>query len=410
MHAQHTALHNELHARPPIYFEGPACLHHYAFTLEGDDVTTLLNHLAELTEVAVTPDQVQQIVSCQGCLVKWERHTEFFTLTIKHDNNSNPRIWPTPPTFLARLLADVADKIISASVLRVETANRWAGSVEAYGLDQPAGSQVGGGDATVWSDFNLDDQQRNRLLMVNDNLDSYRLGRMARRLFDIETYRIMAMLALPEAKALSRELQHYETELSALSHQHAEQHTSPAEPLLNALTLLSAKLERCGVQTRQRFSATDAYASIVLARINELREERIGNYPRLGMFILRRFEPAVRYCDAMNRRVETLATSATRLNDLLRTRTQVEIERQNYKILQSLDARASSQLKIQKAVEGLSIIVISYYIFSLMKLGLESLRALGVDIEPNLAASVIAPLSTLIIAILTWRIWKVKKH
>ncbi|MFP3441210.1 DUF3422 family protein, partial [Pantoea sp. SIMBA_133] len=102
------------------------------------------------------------------------------------------------------------------------------------------------------------------------------------------------------------------------------------------------------------------YANIVLARINELREERIGNYPRLGMFILRRFEPAVRYCDAMNRRVETLATSATRLNDLLRTRTQVEIERQNYKILQSLDARASSQLKIQKAVEGLSIIVISY--------------------------------------------------
>lgn len=99
MHAQHTALHNELHARPPIYFEGPACLHHYAFTLEGDDVTTLLNRLAELTEVAVTPDQVQQIVSCQGCLVKWERHTEFFTLTIKHDNNSNPRIWPTPPTF-----------------------------------------------------------------------------------------------------------------------------------------------------------------------------------------------------------------------------------------------------------------------------------------------------------------------
>lgn len=410
MHHQHAALHNELHARPPIYFEGPACLHHYAFMVNGDDIDALLIRLADATGTTATLDQVQQIVSCQDCSVKWERHTEFFTLTIKQASSESPQVWPAPPAFLNTVLADYAEHIVNASVLRVETANRWAGSVEAYGLDQPAGSKVGGGDATVWSDFNLDEQHINRLLLVNEHLDSYRLGRMVRRLFDIETYRMMAMLALPEAKALSSELQHYEAELSALSHQHAEQHTAPAEPMLSALTLLSAKLERCGVQTRQRFSATDAYANIVLARINELREERLGNYPRLGMFILRRFEPAVRYCDAMNRRVETLATSATRLNDLLRTRTQVEIEGQNYKILQSLDARASSQLKIQKAVEGLSIIVISYYIFSLMKLGLESLKALGFDIEPSVAATVIAPLGALIIAVLTWRIWKVKQH
>jgi uncharacterized membrane-anchored protein len=410
MHYQHAPLHNELHARPPICFEGPACLHHYAFLIDNGDVNTMLSRLAEATESIITPDQVQQIVSCQGCSVKWERHTEFFTLTIKHTNSDDPRIWPEPPAFLDSVLANYADKIVCASVLRVETANRWAGSAEAYGLDQPAGSRVGGGDATVWSDFNLDKQQRNRLLLVNDSLDSYRLGRMARRLFDIETYRMMAMLALPDAKALSGELQCYENELSTLSHQHAEQHTAPAEPMLNALTLLSAKLERCGVQTRQRFSATDAYASIVFARIDELREERVRHYPRLGMFILRRFEPAVRYCDAMNRRVETLATSATRLNDLLRTRTQVEIEGQNCKILQSLDARASSQLKIQKAVEGLSIIVISYYLFSLMKLGLQSLGALGVHIEPTVAAAIIAPLGLLILTVLTWRIWQVKKH
>ncbi|WFE71104.1 DUF3422 domain-containing protein [Halomonas sp. M1] len=410
MHHQHAALHNELHARPPIYFEGPACLHHFAFVLEGDDVDAMLIRLADATGTTVSPDQVQQIVSYQECSVKWERHTEFFTLTIKQANSDDPQTWPTPPEFLHSVLADYTDQIISASTLRVETANRWAGSVEAYGLDKPAGSRIGGDDATVWSDFNLDDRHINRFLLVNDRLDNYRLGRMARRLFDIETYRMMAMLALPEAKALSSDLQYYEAELSTLSNQHAEQHTSPAEPLLSALTLLSAKLERCGVQTRQRFSATEAYSSIVFARISELREERIGHYPQLGMFILRRFEPATRYCDAMNRRVETLATSATRLNDLLRTRSQVEIEGQNYKILQSLDARASSQLKIQKAVEGLSIIVISYYIFSLMKLGLESLSALGIDIEPNVAATVLIPLGTLIIATLTWRVWKVKKH
>nr|WP_298055899.1 DUF3422 family protein [uncultured Halomonas sp.] len=157
-------------------------------------------------------------------------------------------------------------------------------------------------------------------------------------------------------------------------------------------------------------SATDAYARIVFTRIEELREERLGDYPRLGTFILRRFQPAVRYCAAMSQRLETLAASATRLNDLLRTRAQVEIEGQNSKILNSLNERTSSQLKIQKAVEGLSIIVISYYLFSLFKLGLQSLHALGAEISPLTAAAVIAPLSIGILSAIAWHIRRVKKH
>ncbi|MGM0537275.1 MAG: DUF3422 family protein, partial [Pseudomonadota bacterium] len=70
----------------------------------------------------------------------------------------------------------------------------------------------------------------------------------------------------------------------------------------------------------------------------------------------------------------------------------------------------SSQLKIQKAVEGLSIIVISYYLFSLFKLGLQSLDALGVAIEPSVVAAVLGPLGVGIIGLLAWRIQRVKKH
>jgi uncharacterized membrane-anchored protein len=92
------------------------------------------------------------------------------------------------------------------------------------------------------------------------------------------------------------------------------------------------------------------------------------------------------------------------------SRAQVEIEEQNSEILQSLNERTSSQLKIQKAVEGLSIIVISYYLFSLFKLGLQSLDALGVAIEPSVAAAVLGPLGLGIIGLLAWRIQRVKNH
>ncbi|MDR5902466.1 DUF3422 family protein [Halomonas icarae] len=118
----------------------------------------------------------------------------------------------------------------------------------------------------------------------------------------------------------------------------------------------------------------------------------------------------VHYCAAINRRQESLAESVARLNDLLRTRAQVEIEEQNSEILQSLNERTSSQLKIQKAVEGLSIIVISYYLFSLFKLGLQSLNALGVVIAPGVAAAILGPLGLGIIGFLAWRIQRVRNH
>lgn len=410
MHPLHASLHNELHARPSIYFDGPAILHHFAFLQEGVQRSALLNQLAEATDIRMETSAAQQIVDCQHLILKWEQHTEFFTLTVMQHIDADTPQWPSPPTLLKPLLEENAQAIVSATLLRIESAHQWAGSVEDYGFDHPTGSRVGGNDATIWSDFQLNENHINRLLLVNNSLDRYRLGRMARRLFDIETYRMMAMLALPEAKHLSHELAQYEQQLTTLSTQHAEQQQAAPEPLFQSLTALSAQLERCGAQTRQRFSATDAYARIVFTRIEELREERLGDYPRLGTFILRRFQPAVRYCAAMSQRLETLAASATRLNDLLRTRAQVEIEGQNSKILNSLNERTSSQLKIQKAVEGLSIIVISYYLFSLFKLGLQSLNALGAEITPITAAAVIAPLSIGILSAIAWRIRRVKKH
>ncbi len=60
--------------------------------------------------------------------------------------------------------------------------------------------------------------------------------------------------------------------------------------------------------------------------------------------------------------------SVANLGDLLQARVQVEMEDQNAEILRSLNARADAQIKIQRAVEGLSIIAITYYLINLFKL------------------------------------------
>ncbi|MBZ0331163.1 DUF3422 domain-containing protein [Halomonas sp. ANAO-440] len=410
MHPQRERLHNELHARPSIYFSEPAHVHHYAFLDEGGGCDAILAQLGEITGLELDTESVQEILSFDGMTLKWERHTEFFTLTLLLPRGSDSERWPAAPEPLASIIAANQALLINATLVLVEAEEAWSGKGEAYGFNDPAGSLVGGGDAIVWSDFRLTEEGVNHLLLINRRLNAFRLGRMVRRLLEIETYRMVASLSLPLAKELGLELQGYETELGELSDRNAEQAETNPRPLLSALSLLSARLERSGARSRQRFSATEAYARIVFTRIEELRESRVQECPRLGTFILRRFRPTVHFCAAINRRQESLAESVARLNDLLRTRAQVEIEEQNSGILHSLNERASSQLKIQKAVEGLSIIVISYYVFSLFKLSLESLGALGVPVVPGVAASIIGPLGLAIIGVLAWRIWRVKQH
>ncbi|QOR40052.1 DUF3422 domain-containing protein [Billgrantia diversa] len=410
MHPQRERLHNELHARPSIYFSEPAHLYHYAFFADVQTHTAMLGQLAETTGAACNADAAQQILTFEGMVLKWERHTEFSTLTLMVPKAEGSEAWSTPPAWLTKVVEAQQAALMNATLVLVESVDTWRGSAEAYGFNDPAGSQVGGGDATVWSDFHLDSAGFNRLLMLNEGLNAFRLGRMVRRLLEIETYRMMASLSLPLAKELALELEGYEVELGELSDRNAEKEEASPRPLLTALSQLSARLERSGARSRQRFSATEAYARIVFSRIEELREARVDHCPRLGTFILRRFRPTVHYCAAIHERQESLAESAARLNDLLRTRAQVEIEEQNISILNSLDERASSQLKIQKAVEGLSIIVISYYVFSLFKLGLDSLEALGVVVPPHTAAAVLGPLAVLIVGLLAWRIWRVKQH
>ena len=54
-----------------------------------------------------------------------------------------------------------------------------------------------------------------------------------------------------------------------------------------------------------------------------------------------------------------------RAGELLRTRVDVERSAQNQDLLESMNRRADLQLRLQRTVEGLSVVAISYYAVSL---------------------------------------------
>jgi uncharacterized membrane-anchored protein len=105
----------------------------------------------------------------------------------------------------------------------------------------------------------------------------------------------------------------------------------------------------------------------------------------------RRLTPAMNTCEAMAGRQEALAQRIANTNDLLRTRVGIVQERQNRQILESMNVRAAQQLRLQQAVEGLSVVAISYYVIGLLSYAAKAGKEIGLVVNPEIVVGVLVP-------------------
>ncbi len=227
---------------------------------------------------------------------------------------------------------------------------------------------MSGGLATAQSDFRIGDDGRTHLLVVPHRNDPQRLGRLTRRLIELETYRNMALLALPVAQEALRSLDSLEEDLRAASSAMPAASDNEADArLLSDLTAIAARLERLRCDVSFRLSATEAYAALFAQRLGELREERLDGSERVSVFLNRRFAPAMATSASLARRLDAAGQRIDRVSALLRTRVDVAVERQNSALLTSMNERAAAQLRLQQTVEGLSVFAIAYYLTGLLE-------------------------------------------
>ncbi len=101
-----------------------------------------------------------------------------------------------------------------------------------------------------------------------------------------------------------------------------------------------------------------------------------------------------------------MADRAMRAGELLRTRVDVERSAQNQALLESMDKRADVQLRLQRTVEGLSVVAISYYAVSLAGYLLYPVaEALGLS-KGMVTAAVTLP----VIALVWWMVQRIRKR
>ena len=367
LHPGRYDLANELHARPFPDITAPCQALCLAFFMPNGGAHDHLIKLLDKFGMPPPDDAANHFFGDIGrCRLKWERHTEFVTYTFFRDGQAG--FAPAKDLFPADWARMMPGELLSASIVSIEPVADHAFasrlSVE-FVTESLAVCDVLDGAAQVATDFRVDANGFTRfLLSPQPDTGKQRLGRIMQRLVEIENYKAMAMLALPVARKASSELGTIDRRLSEVVTAFAGQ-DGDHETNLNRLLQISADIEHLIARHSERFSAARAYAAIVSQRVAVLRERRVAGRQTLAEFMLRRFEPAMRTCEATNMRLNAAAARAARAGDMLRTRADYVREAQNQGILARMDERAATALRLQETVEGLSVVAVTYYAVNL---------------------------------------------
>lgn len=300
----------------------------------------------------------------------WEGHTEFASFTlIREGAFDDPFDTGAFDGEAASILIGLPGKVIRATQVTLVRHSEEIADRETLGKwFEPSAltvCDVAEGKARIASDFMLNPDGFGRLLVDDRALEGDEAAQLVVRLQELGNYRNMALLGLPLAQQLTPEVTAIEKRLSTLTHQVSERSTSD-DALLDELTSVSAELARLVAATRYRMSATRAYAQLSMERLASLGIGAVRGFQTLADFTERRLSPAVRTCESFSNRLEDLSQRTAWTSSLLRTRIDIALAKQNRDLLESMDRRVQLQLRLQQAVEGLSVVAISYYLVSLI--------------------------------------------
>ncbi|MEM9248229.1 MAG: DUF3422 domain-containing protein [Pseudomonadota bacterium] len=372
---------NELHARPFPSLDAPCHVVFLAIKEPKDaaardreqDRAHLLELLDRFGATHPKPGATHYFGELGMHRIKWECHTEFVTYTIFTPGTADRPFDPAAfDVFPSDWLARAPGARITSAMIRVELLEQseeesvLPKAFDWFVPESLAVSRILDGTAYMAADFRIDSSGHMRFaLFVRPDTGARRIGRIVQRLMEIETYKAMSMLGYRRARDLSEQMSGLDREVTALISEMSGAMGAP-EDALRRLLRVASELERLRAISTFRFGATAAYEAIVLDRIRVLREERSGGRQTFQEFMTRRFDPAMRTVKSTEQRLSAMAERAIRAGDLLRTRVDVERQAQNAELLSSMDRRADLQLRLQRTVEGLSVVAISYYAVNLV--------------------------------------------
>ncbi|NWH08135.1 MAG: DUF3422 domain-containing protein [Alphaproteobacteria bacterium] len=370
-HPLRASLQEEAHARPPL-------------PIGADEATVLSWALTPAGEGDAWPapidaSQRHQVMRFGTHTLRFERHTEFAALTALCDGS--------PSEAMRAVIAACPGQLLSGTEIVFSPRADAAIMARLFGQAPIFGGAIRGGRISLATHFVAGADGLTRFLVTGAIETAEERGLIAKLIIDLETYRIASLLALPLVRSLSGELASLEDRAGA-----AIQNLRGDASLHATIEAFSGLLgELTAMQRRVRFrlSASAAYEEIVRMRLDSLGETPIGARQTLGDFITHRLAPALKTVGAFDRRMRDLSEALAAAMALARTRIDLTVQAQNQSLLASMERRARQQVHLAQAVEGFSIVALTYYGVGLLSYFLKALPDFGLHDEA--IAAICAP-------------------
>ncbi len=414
-YSERQSLIDELHARPFHDFDNQGRFIRYIY-LVGAEEPLILNHisqrLADNGRSAISGSEKLRREDFKNFNFRLERHSEFVSVGLIVSDG------PVKRGLSPRAFSEARNKGLPFAMIEAMPAVLFhAVWLEIGGAAPPrlspqvvtrllesrtaASNRISDASGQIHFSFDLDEDGYSRAIFFAGTLSAVRKGRLVLRLLEMESYRMLSLLALPLVRHNMGRLHEIDTELAQLTQRLTAQingDQATAQALLPELSALSAEIEAMSANTSFRLSATKAYKEIFLSRLEELRPSRLDGHQGLYGFLDRRMMPALQTCLAFEERLQGLSARIARAGSLLRAQTETMIQEQNRNLLASMDRRAQAQLRLQQTVEGLSVIAGTYYGVGLVGYMMKLLPQPHAQIDSNLVKAFCVP----VIAFLIW--------
>jgi len=419
-----------MHVRPKKYLEEwidfPAHIHHMSFRMKNPPFERPESQLEfiHVTKNLGIPESNLEVSEKFGygvrieengdrLIIVWEAHTEYYSYQVWHIPDDKSLLLEFGPIRIPQFqfplspigtIVNSLDIIISGErQLSPELIREIIPGPHLYG------SCVFGEDISLVTSFTPDESLRERFMIYSSCPKTLlqHLAKVIDGVVTIENYYHLILFPFPEfSKAVDR--------IHQLEQKHLKQRTLITEQLdtsksdvlqkwVSQLTHDFLEVSRFAEAMRFQLSASVPYNAIVQVTIRGFQERPLTPYLPISDYVLGGISGVADGYQQLIKRIEAIEADFQSIISVIRTRVNLMLqeqnlvlEDQNLRLLKSVDKTTKSQAILQRTVEGLSIIVVAYYLTGLANYVFKVFQELGWITHADFATDLFVPVSLLI--------------
>ena len=405
------------------WFDVPAHIHHVAHhmanpPLDRPQSRQEFQHLLQCLDVPEEHTVIHEKfghgakIAANGdrLLVTWEAHTEYYSYQVWHIPDDKWKPLEFGPLTFPDYLMPLSPLGIQVNALDILVLPHVSLGVEEVKNMMPGpqlyGSRIFGQDISVMTTFTPDEYKRERYLIVSPSFDVLltNVARTIDTLVAIENYTHLILFPFQAfAQSVDQVHQYEQRHLYQRGVIATEIENATPQKLQRWLTVMTQdfmNVSRMAESMRYKLSASVPYDRIIRANLASLHEQTLAGCRRISDYVDGKTVGVADGYQQFVRRINALVNDFQGSIAMIRTKVELQLQDQNLalenqilKLLRSMDKTTRRQAILQHTVEGLSVIVISYYLSGLGSYVFKAMKTLGWIENADLFSGLFVPIS-----------------